>query len=138
MKQSDLLYIELLKYMVTHNNHFGFLDISPFLLDRFPEEVDSKERLKMGDFLEFLSHENYIELRDQHGIWNIQESGQKISREAISAIVKIKPKGVHIIEQMKLNAPLENFKKVGNILCIVLGVYTLIIGVYTLVILGFL
>ena len=51
--KTKLLHIELLKYILNKNNHFGFEEIRPFLLKNFPEEPNLRERKKMSDFLEF-------------------------------------------------------------------------------------
>ena len=82
----------------------------------------------MKDFLKFLSSEEYIEVRDKRGIWIIQEAGVKVARKDISAIVKIKPKGVNLIEQNELN----NFSKVGIILSAIFGLSTLLLGIYSI------
>ena len=96
--KTKLLHIELLKYILNKNNHFGFEEIRPFLLKNFPEEPNLRERKKMSDFLEFLSSEEYIEVKNKRGIWIIQEEGQIVARKDISVTVKIKPKGVNLVE----------------------------------------
>ncbi len=82
----------------------------------------------MKDFLKFLSSEEYIEVRDKRGIWIIQEAGVKIARKDISAIVKIKPKGVNLVEQNQLN----KFSKGGVILSSIFGLSTLLLGIYSI------
>lgn len=126
--KTKLLHIELLKYILKKNKYFGFVEIRPFLLKNFPEEPNLKERKKMKDFLKFLSSEEYIEVRDKRGIWIIQEAGVKVARKDISAIAKIKPKGVNLIEQYQLN----NFSKSGIILSAIFGLSTLLLGVYSI------
>ncbi|WP_149304960.1 hypothetical protein [Pareuzebyella sediminis] len=123
-----LLHIELLKYIQKKSNYFGFIEIRPFLLENFPEEPNLRERKKMKDFLKFLSSEEYIEVRDKRGIWIIQEAGVKIARKDISAIVKIKPKGVNLVEQNQLN----KFSKGGVILSSIFGLSTLLLGIYSI------
>jgi hypothetical protein len=82
----------------------------------------------MNAFLRFLSTEEYIEVKHRHGIWIIQEAGILVARENISAIVKIKPKGVNLVEQNQSN----NFNRIGVILSSIFGTMTIILGVYSI------
>lgn len=126
--KTKLLHIELLKYILNKNKYFEFVEIRPFLLENFPEESNLGERKKMRAFLKFLSSEEYIEIKDKRGIYIIQEAGVKVARKDISAIVKIKPKGVNLVEQNQLN----NFSKGGIILSAIFGISTLLLGIYSI------
>ncbi len=128
--KSKLLHIELLKFLIEKSKFFGFVEIQSFLLENFKEEPDLRERKKMKDFLQFLSSEEYLEIQSKRGIWIIQEAGIKIPRKDISAIVKIKPKGVHLVEQNELN----KYNKNGIILSSILGFSTFLLAVYSIII----
>ncbi|MDG1394628.1 MAG: hypothetical protein P8P55_07400 [Flavobacteriaceae bacterium] len=128
--KSKLLHIELLKFLLEKSSFFGFVEIKSFLLENFPEEPDLRERRKMKDFLKFLSSEEYVEIQSKRGIWIIVEAGVKVARENVSAIVKIKPKGVNLVEQNELN----RYSKNGIILSSILGLSTLFLAIYSIVI----
>lgn len=128
--KSKLLHIELLKFLLEKSNFFGFVEIKSFLLENFPEEPDLRERRKMKDFLKFLSSEEYVEIKSKRGIWIIVEAGIKVAREDISAVVKIKPKGVNLVEQNELN----RYSKNGIVLSSILGLSTLLLAIYSIVI----
>ncbi|ADV50593.1 hypothetical protein Celal_3327 [Cellulophaga algicola DSM 14237] len=128
--KSKLLHIELLKFLIEKSNFFGFVEIKSFLLDNFPEESDLRERRKMKDFLKFLSLEEYVEIQSKRGIWIIVEAGIKVAREDVSAIIKIKPKGVNLVEQNELN----RYSKNGIILSSILGLSTLFLAIYSIII----
>ena len=123
-----LLHIQLLSFIVKKNKHLGFVEIKPFLLKSFPEETKLRERVKMKHFLDFLTKEQYIEVRKLRGIWFIQESGVVVPRDNISAIVRIKPKGVELIERNQIN----NFSKTGIIFSTIFGLSTILLGVYSI------
>jgi hypothetical protein len=126
MFKNQLLHIEFLKYILKKNKYFDFVEIKTFLLNNFSEEPELRERKKIKAFLKFLSSEEYIEVRDKRGIWIIQEAGVKVTRKDISAIVKIKPKGVNLVKQNQLNY----FNKSGIILSAIFGLSTLLLGIY--------
>lgn len=128
--KSKLLHIELLKFLLESSKFFGFVEIKSFLLENFPEEPDLRERRKMKDFLKFLGSEEYIEVQSKRGIWIIVEAGVKVTREDVSAIVKIKPKGVNLVEQNELN----RYSKNGIVLSSILGLSTLFLAIYSIVI----
>ena len=128
--KTKLLHIELLKYILNKNNHFGFEEIRPFLLKNFPEEPNLRERKKMSDFLEFLSSEEYIEVKNKRGIWIIQEEGQIVARKDISVTVKTKPKGVNLVEQNQLN----KLSIAGIIFSVILGLTTILLTIYSIII----
>ena len=128
--KSKLQHIELLKFLLEKSSFFGFVEIKSFLLENFPEEPDLRERRKMKDFLKFLSSEEYVEIQSKRGIWIIVEAGVKVARENVSAIVKIKPKGVNLVEQNELN----RYSKNGIILSSILGLSTLFLAIYSIVI----
>jgi hypothetical protein len=126
--RNNLLHIKLLKFLVENSKSFGFVETKPFLLKHFPQEPKLRERIKMKEFLKFLSSEEYIEVRDKRGIWIIREAGKDVERNEVSAIVKIKPKGVNLVEQNELN----RYNKNGIILSSILGITTLLLGFYGL------
>jgi hypothetical protein len=128
--KNNLLHIELLKFLINKSPFFGFVEIKSFLLDNFQEEPNLRERKKINDFLTFLSSEEYIEIQSKYGIWIIQEAGIKILRKDISAIVKIKPKGVSLVEKNTLN----KYNKSGILLSSILGISTFLLTIYTLII----
>jgi hypothetical protein len=49
--KTKLLHIELLKYILNKNNHFGFEEIRPFLLKNFPEEPNWTIAFQQSPFL---------------------------------------------------------------------------------------
>ena len=128
--KSKLLHIELLKYLLEKSSSFGFVEIKSFLLENFPEEPDLRERKKMKDFLKFLSSKEYVEVQSKRGIWIIVEAGVKVARKDVSAIVKIKPKGVNLVEQNEMN----RYSKNGILLSSILGLSTLLLAIYSIVI----
>ncbi len=128
MFKRKLLHIELLKYLLQKSNCFGYVEIRDFLLEHFPEETDLKERIKMKDFLSFLNSEEYIEILAKKGIWIIQEAGVIVDRKDVSAIIKIKPKGVNLVEQSQIN----NYNKIGIILSSIFGLSTILLGIYSI------
>lgn len=130
MLKSNLLHIELLKYVMNKNNYFGFVEINDFLLKNFPEEKDLKERKKMKDFLNFLESEEYIKTLEKKGIWILKEAGIEIKRNEISAIIKIMPKGINLLEQYQMNS----YNKIGIILSSILGITTILLTIYSSII----
>ena len=126
--KTNLLYIELLRYILNNNNFFGYVEIGPFLVKNFPEEPELGERKKMKGFLEFLSSEEYIKVKSNRGIIIIQEAGIEVPREDISAEVKINQKGVNLVEQNQLN----KFSKGGIILSAIFGLSTIFLGIYSI------
>lgn len=126
--RKPFLHIQLLKYLLKKDGSFGYVEIEPFLSKKFPDEKNYEDRRKMKNFLTFLSSEQYIEIQNTRGIIIVVESGQPIHRSKISAIIKIKPKGVELIEHYSINT----FNKTGIVTSIFFGITTLVLSFYTI------
>lgn len=126
--RKPFLHIQLLKYLLKKDGSFGYVEIKPFLLKKFHDEKNYEDRRKMKNFLNFLNSENYIEIQNTRGIFIVVESGNSVKRNEISALIKIKPKGVELIENYSINT----FNKTGIITSIFFGITTLILSFYSI------
>jgi hypothetical protein len=95
----DNLTIKALKYISKRNGEYKPVDIKEFLLANFIDKPDFIDRAEIRSFLDFLTKSELIKTISTNGLFFVVEAGRKISREEISAIVKITSKGFDLIRE---------------------------------------
>ncbi|UMB61426.1 hypothetical protein MHL31_04280 [Lutibacter sp. A80] len=104
MEREEHIHIKFLKYLLSRNNHFGYVEVRDFLLENFKDEKN--DRVFMGRFLGLMVSENYIEYlpgRLTVGVQFETSKGDLIPRDEISIVVRIKPKGVELVNSYIIN-----------------------------------